>query len=73
MNHSGSCVSSNRVYEGNEASLVLEEEWRPFMRRRRLSDLSADGTKWMVSPDNSNEIIPLIFDSEFGILDALDN
>lgn len=35
--------------------------------------LSADGTKWMVSPDNSNEIIPMIFDSEFGILNSMDN
>ena len=35
--------------------------------------LSADGTKWMVSPDNSNKIIPMIFDSEFGILNSMDH
>lgn len=34
---------------------------------------SADGSKWMVSPDNSNEIIPLVFDMEFGILVSMDN
>lgn len=30
----------------------------------------SDGAKWMVSPDNSNEIVPLAFDDEFGILVA---
>jgi hypothetical protein len=35
--------------------------------------LSADGTKWMVSPDSSNEIIPMVFDTEFGILNLMDN
>ena len=29
---------------------------------------SAVGTKWMVSPDDSNDILPLIFDQDFGIL-----
>ena len=29
---------------------------------------SADGDKWAVSPDGSNEILELIFEEEFGLL-----
>lgn len=29
---------------------------------------ASEGVKWMVSPDSSNEIVPLIFEEEFGIL-----
>ena len=29
---------------------------------------SFDGSTWMVSPDNSNDILPMIFDQDFGIL-----
>jgi hypothetical protein len=34
---------------------------------------SHDGGKWMVSPDNTNEIVALNFDSEFGILISTSN
>lgn len=34
---------------------------------------STDGIRWMISPDNSDEITPLIFDTEFGILVSMDN
>lgn len=29
---------------------------------------SADGTRWAISPDNTNEIVQLLFDQEFGVL-----
>lgn len=29
---------------------------------------AADGTKWSVSPDESNEILELEFEAEFGLL-----
>lgn len=34
---------------------------------------SDDGAKWMVSPDNTDQIVPLKFESEFGILVVKDN
>jgi len=35
---------------------------------------SADGIRWAVSPDSSNEILQLLFEKEFGILiDSLPN
>lgn len=34
---------------------------------------ASDSTKWMVSPDSTNEIVPLIFEKEFGILVSRDN
>lgn len=34
---------------------------------------SADGKKWMVSPDETSDIVSLSFDSEFGILISSDN
>ncbi len=32
-----------------------------------------DGSAWMVSPDRTTEIIPMVFDKEFGILVMGDN
>ena len=29
---------------------------------------SADGIRWAISPDDSNEILQLLFEKEFGIL-----
>jgi hypothetical protein len=29
---------------------------------------SADGLRWAISPDNSDEILQLVFDKEFGTL-----
>lgn len=29
---------------------------------------STEVAKWMVSPDNSDQVVPLLFDEEFGIL-----
>lgn len=34
---------------------------------------SEDGSKWMVSPDSSNDILPMEFDQDFGILITHDN
>ena len=34
---------------------------------------AADGSKWMVSPDNTNEILPMMFDKDFGILISHEN
>ncbi len=32
-----------------------------------------DGLRWMICPDDSNDIIPMVFDQDFGILVTLDN
>ncbi len=29
---------------------------------------SEDGSKWMVSPDSTNDILQMVFDQDFGIL-----
>lgn len=31
------------------------------------------GSEWMVSPDSTNEILPMVFDQDFGILVTRDN
>lgn len=32
-----------------------------------------DDSRWMVSPDNSNDILPMVLDQDFGILITNDN
>jgi hypothetical protein len=31
-------------------------------------DSFADGKKWAISPDSTEDIIPLVFEKEFGLL-----
>ncbi len=34
---------------------------------------SSDESKWMISPDDSNDILAMVFDKDFGILISSDD